>query len=211
MPSTAEQKAAAEFFLEVVQPKMEALDEAAAIKWNDCAPRGWELLNPWKKKATKRMRCRVYSSRNVDRLSSLPFSSFSFISSPVAESYQPRSERLLERLLLGALTSRVVFAAEVRVSPSVILLGRAFLTLLYLSIYQLFIGSLSISFFVVRETKGKSQYYLTLHTNQPLGCDSLSGPTHTRSQPWQLPLLDKPKAVTSFYTSWAGYQSSSPP
>ena len=62
------------------------------------------------------------------------------------ESYQPRSERLLERLLLGALTSRVVFAAEVRVSPSVILLGRAFLTLLYLSIYQLFIGSLSISF-----------------------------------------------------------------
>ena len=32
MPSTAEQKAVAKFFLEVVQPKMEALDEAAAIK-----------------------------------------------------------------------------------------------------------------------------------------------------------------------------------
>ena len=34
MPSTAEQKAVAKFFLEVVQPKTEALDEAAAIKWN---------------------------------------------------------------------------------------------------------------------------------------------------------------------------------
>ena len=90
----------------------------------------------------------MYSSRNVDRTWTdywLAFSSFSLFS-PVAESYQryqPRSERLLERLLLGALTSRVVFAAEVRVSPSVILLGRPFLTLLYLSICQLFIGSLS--------------------------------------------------------------------
>ena len=50
----AEGKAVAKFFLEVVHPKMEALDEAAAIKWNDLFTQGLgEFLNPWKKKVTK--------------------------------------------------------------------------------------------------------------------------------------------------------------
>ena len=51
-------------------------------------------------------------------------------------------------------------------------------------------------------------YYFILNTGEPLRCDLLY-----YLLPWPLPLLDKRriKAVTSFFASWAGYQSSPPP